>query len=281
MKELWISKETGKRRHGTHYSDIRMLFHDGINGNSIYEPLYCCMYNDSAIDTKENMLKLDFDVVGLKQGEATPILEYIKKDELDAGLCKEYKRMIELSEIISVNTPIIDILNNLKEKERLFVLKSSYIEGIITRADLQKPPVRLFFFSLVTILEMHLTFWIRKYYKDITWKSNLSEKRIEQAEKLYKERQERNEELDLIDCLQFCDKRDLILKKDNLVNELQFSSKTSAEKTLKDTEKLRNKLAHSQNIVTGTNWGDIIDLVNNIETIINTSELNIKNLVAS
>ena len=86
----------------------------------------------------------------------------------------------------------------------------------------------------------------------------------ETSQKLYKERKARNEEIDLADCLQICDKRDLILK---LVGygELGFESKGKAERLFEDAENLRNRLAHSQDLVLGTSWAEVIDLAASLD----------------
>lgn len=43
-------------------------------------------------------------------------------------------------------------------------------KGIVTFADLNKPPVRVYLFGLVSLLEVHLRFWIRTAYSDGSWK---------------------------------------------------------------------------------------------------------------
>jgi len=69
----------------------------------------------------------------------------------------------------------------------------------------------------------------------------------------------RREEIDVADCLQICDKRDLILKKGGSAR-LGFESKSKANGFFSDAEDLRNRLAHSQDLVLGTSWPAVIDL---------------------
>jgi hypothetical protein len=90
------------------------------------------------------------------------------------------------------------------------------VDGIVTRADLQKPPVRLILFGLITLFEMHLTYLVRHFYPDEGYLSKLSKPRIRAAQELMSERKERNEDLDFIDCLQFGDKTNLVLSKDEI-----------------------------------------------------------------
>jgi hypothetical protein len=53
---------------------------------------------------------------------------------------------------------------------------------------------------------------------------------------------------------------------------LDLESKNKARELLEEIEKLRDKLAHSQDIVEGTTWEDIIDLGGNLERLIERSE---------
>lgn len=137
---------------------------------------------------------------------------------------------------------------------------------------MQKAPVRMLLFGLVTLLEMHLLRLIRIYYPNDSWQEFLSDGRLEQAKKLLSERHARNEAIDLADCLQFCDKRDLILRRSDIQKSVGLESKKSGE-LLESAEKLRNKLAHAQDIVTGSSWPEIIDLAKEIEVLLERCEL--------
>jgi hypothetical protein len=77
--------------------------------------------------------------------------------------------------------------------------------------------------------------------------------------------------LHLADCLQFCDKRDIVLKADKLYSQLGFESKESGERLLKELEDLRNDLAHAQDIITGR-WPKIVDLAEEAEQLLQNCE---------
>jgi hypothetical protein len=70
-------------------------------------------------------------------------------------------------------------------------------------------PVRLWLFGRVTLIEMHLLRLIREHYPAEGWRQQLSPARLEAAGRLLRQRQARHEAVDLADCLEFCDKRDL------------------------------------------------------------------------
>jgi hypothetical protein len=130
-------------------------------------------------------------------------------------------------------------------------------------------------FGLVSLLEMFLLALVRRRCHEELLRSILKPKRLEEAQKLYDMRRARNEEIDLADCLQICDKRDLILK---VVahQDLGFETKVSAERLFKDAENLRNRLAHSQDLVLGTSWAEVIDLAENIDRFLRQNEFMIE-----
>lgn len=234
--------------------------------------MQCCDGNDPACEIRDRMHHLGFDFIGMRNSGLQRIIGYVNGCDLGNGLCEEHCHKFELNDLISNSTPLINVLPILRDKNRVFVLSGDIVTGIITRADLQKPPVRILLFGLVSLLEIHLSYLIRKYYPDDTWKKKLKEQRLASAEKIMKERVDRNENLDLIDCLQFCDKRDLATNHQKIRQILHFESKKRGLKLLDSIEKMRNKLAHSQDIVEGTTWEEIIDLASRVEESIQRSE---------
>ena len=144
--------------------------------------------------------------------------------------------------------------------------------GIVTRGDLQKAQVRMLLFGLVTLLEMQFLRLILFYYPNDSWGKYLSKSRLESAKKLQEERQKRDEALNLADCLQFCDKTDLIFKLSELRERLGLETKKAAHSLCSRIEGLRNKLAHAQDIVTGTTWPELIELEEQIEELVRRCE---------
>ena len=159
-----------------------------------------------------------------------------------------------------------------RKNSRMFVLDRNRISGIVTRGDLQKAPVRMMLFGLLTLLEMKMLQFIRIYYPQGFWQILLKDQRLNRAKELMADLQDRNEATDLTDCLQFCDKRVIILKTPEIWKQIGLKSKGSGDKFLKVAEKLRNNLAHAQDIIMGLSWPEVIDLAEEIETVLKKCE---------
>ena len=87
------------------------------------------------------------------------------------------------------------------------------------------------------------------------------------AEQLLQERRHRNEAIDLADCLQFTDKRTIVLKSNSLRHALGFPSKGKGEELLKTLEHLRDELAHAQDIITGR-WPQLVEFAQRAEELL-------------
>jgi hypothetical protein len=125
----------------------------------------------------------------------------------------------------------------------------------------------MWLFGMVTLLEMRLSNMIERTCPGDEWRQFLSDSRIRKAESLLAERQRRNQDLDLLDCLQFSDKGQIVARNRQLLEATQFSSRRSLEDVIKRLESLRNNLAHAQDIVT-TDWKTIVELSENLEQIL-------------
>jgi hypothetical protein len=107
----------------------------------------------------------------------------------------------------------------------------------------------MWLFGIITIIEARLVNRISKLYPDEGWAVNLSKSRLEKARDMQSERIRRGQHCALVDCLQFSDKAQVLLKDDTQLEWMGFRSRSVAKKVIKELEYLRNNLAHSQSIV--------------------------------
>src|SRR3972149_4353113 len=264
---------TGYRRRGTRLAELRSLLGSGITAHAILEPLQSCPAEASAKVMRDLLIQRDFDVAGVQSRQEGAVLGFVARDDLESGLVEEHLKPLTADQLISDSTPLPSVLAFLKDKERAFVLIGPQVRGVVTQADLNKPPVRVYLFGLISLLEMHLAFWIRAAYGDESWQRVLKNPRLDAAKKVQADRQTRNQDASLLDCLQFCDKRDLVVASDDLRNQLNLKSRNEARSLLKRAEHLRNNLAHSQHdIVKGSSWKKTIQLVERVEVVVLASD---------
>ena len=239
--------------------EIKVLFKNSILVRDICEDLKFCNVNDDASVIRVVMEKCDFDVYGLEKDKR--IFGYIERLSIKDGSCGKYQNTFHPWELIADSTSLIDVLPLLRYNPRMFVLERNSVSGIVTRGDLQKSPFRMLSFGLISLLEMNLLKIIRIYYPADSWRCFLIENRVIKADQLLVERKRRNEAVDLVDCLQFCDKRSILLNNPEIVKKLGYENTNELKTLLEKTEGLRDRLAHSQDIITGSSWGEVIDLI--------------------
>jgi hypothetical protein len=271
--QLWTSPATGYRRTGTRLRELRNLFEDGITARAILEPLLSCPSGANAIEISKILQDKEFDLAGVQEEPQGPVIGFVFRDSLRDGIVRNHLNKLTAEHLIPDSTSLASLLSIFKTKEHVFVIVGEQVGGIITRTDLNKPPVRVYLFGLISLLEMHLTYWVKDAYPNDDWKGRLADSRLKKADELLAYRQSRNQQTDLVDCVQFCDKRDLIIVHESVRKSLCLGEKNTAKKGLIQAEKLRDLLAHSQQDLTeGSSWAGVIELVEWIETVVHTSD---------
>jgi hypothetical protein len=221
--------------------NLRRVFTHGLAARDIAEPLVSF---DAATATSEALAVMEFrsfDVVGVRKDGI--VVGYAERDDLCGATCGERVRAIESP--ASDATSLAEVVLGLAQSPRLFVRVFGAVGGIITMSDLQKPPVRMWLFGMVTLMEMRATRLIQLTCQTESWKGLLSESRLQKAEALLEERKRRNQDLELIDCLQISDKGQILAKHEELRRLTRMQSRRQTEQTIKMLESLRNNLAHS------------------------------------
>jgi hypothetical protein len=197
----------------------------------------------------------------------------VEMASLDIGQTRQYTKPFRDEQLVSDAAPLYQLLASLKAQERVFAVLGAGVKGIVTRADLNKPPVDVYAFGLISLMEMHLRYWGRRSYPGDSWQDKLSQERLNKAKELQDERRRRKDDIALIDCLQFCDLRELLLGLKELRTTLQLRGKNKTRELLDAADELRNRLAHSQqDIVKDKSWQEMIDLIERIEGVVASSD---------
>jgi hypothetical protein len=181
--QLWTSPLTGYRRKGTKFAAFKQIFIDNITAKCVYEPLLCCPVDSVPRKAKEALEMRDFDVAGVKERKEGPVIGYVVADDIHDNDFKKNIKKIDQEFLISDSTPLAEIFAVLSSRHFCFVIYGNNISGIITRADINKPPVRIYIFGIISLLEMHLNSWINHFYPNDTWVSKVCTSRMDNAKK--------------------------------------------------------------------------------------------------
>lgn len=250
-------------------SDLRQIFERNITVRHLAAPFVSFDESSTAAEVRAFMDRRDFDVVGVRREGL--ITGYVNRADLQTGILDDYFKPFEPDLLLDESANILDALYRLRESPRVYVRAMGQVSGIVTKGDLQKAAIRMWLFGMISLIEMQLLRLIRTRWNKKSWTKLIREKRLEDARKLLRDRRRRNEAIDLADCLQFCDKRDIVLSHENLHIALGFPSKTDAGRVLKQLEKLRDDLAHSQDIIT-SRWPGLVDLAGAAEKVLERAE---------
>ncbi len=244
---------------------LRRVFNQGFSAGDIAESLVSFDAWSPGSEVRSLMEEQRFEIVGVRAKGL--VVGYLERSELSDGPCSDFVHPFDESQVLLDSTPLADVILKLRETPRIFVSLLGRVGGIVSRSDLQKPPVRMWLFGMVTLIEMRFTRLIERFCPDDGWKQFLSKSRVKKAEELLAERTRRNQDIDLLDCLQLADKGQIIARKEDIRSLTRFESRRQVEQATKQLERLRNNLAHAQDIVT-TDWDTIALLSENLESIL-------------
>ena len=209
--------------------------------------LRTCSVDDPAIEVLDDPFLSDFDYIPVrgKAGSIVGVLGRVVQPV--AGHVAGVMRTLEESLVVSAAAPLISFVRMAGTAPYKLVLTESGIEGIVTRSDLLKLPVRLLLFALVTHLEMLMSEVIRTRYRsgDETWLDVLSEGRRDKVTDKRAELKRLRREPELLELTDFCDKRDIV--------EALAALGATFDGEMKDIELLRNTLAHAGTFINDDN----------------------------
>ncbi|MCM2372540.1 hypothetical protein [Aporhodopirellula aestuarii] len=251
--------------HSSDVHSLRRVFMQAFAVHDITEPLVSFDDFASTEKVREIMDAGHWEVVGIRRNGK--VQGYVELDELGDGICGDFMKPFDESIIVPSTAPLAELVLRLRDQRRMFVSILGCVGGFVSRSDLDKPPVRMWLFGMVTLIEMRFRRLIERHCTDESWKAFLSASRIRKAEQLLQERDRRNQSVALLDCLQLSDKAQIVARNKMLRERTRFESRREVEQTAKMLEKLRNNLAHCQTITTG-DWDAIVILSENLDGVL-------------
>ena len=229
---------------------LKRVFLEGFTVMDIAEPLVSFDAEKPADEVRAFMAAEDYDLAGVRRNGL--VCGYVRRVELSGGCCGDHLHPFGPDDLVTESVSLQEVIGSLAINNQCFVTVLDRVGAIVTLSDLEKPPVRMFLFGMITITEMIMARMIGESWPDGSWRSLLSEGRLAKAEELLAERVRRNKKVDLLDCLQFSDKSQILLKSPAFMASLEgmgVASRKSALQAAKELETLRNNLAHTQEII--------------------------------
>jgi hypothetical protein len=249
----------------TSFYDAHKTFLRGLAARDIAEPLPSFDATTPAAEACSSMLAGRHAVAGVRQGGF--VTGYIEYEEQSEGLCGDRCRAFDEETVIADSASLTDVVLKLDRFPRLFVRSLGTVTGLVTRLDLQDPPVRMWLFGMITVLEMRFLQLIEAHFSDESWARYISPARLEKARQLQAERRRRGQDARLLDCLQFSDKAQIVVRDETLRSQAGIASRRRGDEVIKNLERLRNNLAHTQDIVI-FDWQTIVAIVENLERLV-------------
>jgi hypothetical protein len=214
----------------------------------------------SAIDLAELLVSLDenqpataalellrargLGVLGVRR--AGSVAGWVARGDLTGGALGDHVREFRPGDVIDENASLAVVLGALAGTGQVFLEWLGEVAGVITRRDLQKPPLRMWLFGAITVLETNLTWAVETLYPGDSWQEVMTPGRLEKARVLRDERERRDTDCLLIDCLQIKDKADILASDAARLAPLGLKSRREARRLTQEIQTLRNYLAHAQ-----------------------------------
>ncbi|MGC3960046.1 MAG: hypothetical protein QM813_19585 [Verrucomicrobiota bacterium] len=224
--------------------DLRRMFARTITLRDIAEPLVSFDHTQKAAEVREFMERREFDVVGVR--EQGIITGYLVRSDLNSETIGAHGRKFVADDVLPDSEPLLSAFAALSERRHVFINVLGQVGGIVTRGDLQKAPVRLWLFGLVSLLEMQLLRVVRERYPADAWMVLLTEERCQGTRRVFAERQRRREENDLSDCLQLGDKATIFLEGPRIVHIERFSFQAGSGEFFQRDQRLTQRAGPCQ-----------------------------------
>lgn len=245
--------------------NVRRVFREGFAARDLAEPLASFDATTETSSVRQFMEDRPLRVVGIRVNGL--VTGYVEQDHVDDRPLGEQAAPLSDAEIVTTSAPFQDIVLLLNQHRFLIVTALGQPIGVIVREDLQKAPMRMWLFGMVSLFDMKITRILKHHYAGDSWIDQVTESRLEKARQLQAERSRRKQSIDLMDCLQLGDKGQLLAKTTELRENVWNQSRKHIKKVVQQLEKLRNNLAHSQDIV-AENWEAIVRLAETLESLL-------------
>jgi hypothetical protein len=244
------------------------VFERAFTAQDIAEPLLSFDSNCPASEALLVMRKARVGVAGLRRdGELSG---FVEAASLREGSCEAHRRQLTPDQVVNGGNSLSRVIEVLTHHDWCFLSVLGTVVGVVSRIDVEKPAARMWLFGMITVAELEFTERVRQKWPDESWRNLLSNQRLDKAQHLCAERERRKEKSQLVDCLQFGDKMQILISDPSELAALGIPTHSAARRASKQLESLRNSLAHGQGFVE-QDWPQVVRLARRIRQIVQDS----------
>ncbi len=189
----------------------------------------------------------------------------------DGDTLNDHLTPLTIDYMISGDTAFTDVLSALIKKPVYFLGGHNHVTGILTRADLNTAPARIYLFDRITYLEEHLRELILDKKPD--WKNTpVTTDELDGIEDRYADAQAANVALDELHYAQFSTLETIATSVESCWQTCGFSTKGGADSRLQEVTQLRNDVAHANLLIENTDSNEFLSSGRTTENLYNTLE---------
>lgn len=174
------------------------------------------------------------------------IVGLIRPDRASSSLsAKDAMEPLGVGSFVGADAGIGSLLQWLTDRSSYLVLDGREISGLVTRADLNKQPVRTHFYLLLATVEMGLADAIRRAYrKQDRILSLLSEERARRVRARFEEERAADADSDLVAVLDFVDVMTVSRKTPSIDSRITATSQVRLKTIAGKAARIRNHVMH-------------------------------------
>jgi hypothetical protein len=189
----------------------------------------------------------------------------------DGNTLDDHLTALTIDYMISGDTSFTAVLSALIENPVYFLGGPNHVTGILTRADLNTAPVRIYLFDRITYLEEHLRELILDKKPD--WKNTpVTANELDNIENRYEDARAANVALEEIHYASFSALETIVTSVKACWQACGFSAKGGADSRLHEVTALRNDVAHANLLVENTGSNEFLSNGRTTENLYDTLE---------
>lgn len=209
---------------------------------------YCTTENKRAKKVHWKLRKENYTMAPVRVNGV--VKKFVRKSDLkDEGYISDYSIEIDIDRLISYETEVLDLIDyfsSRSENDRFyFILKGNELVGFVLPADLNKHPVCVLFYIILSKLEIKLKKIVQKYFRhDSSWLNFLSKHEENAVLDLYKRLRKDDIEISKLECTQLKHLLKIVGKDKRLLGAIGYSSKKEFGNVAKNLVDFRNPTMH-------------------------------------